>query len=152
MSEIEKMYENADIKPDCTYLFLVDGNGENEAARTISIGSKADLKRLIVNCGVKGRVIKSTNTLKPFYPPFTTEKQIELIKLFAKNDNIYITFHPSDNAYNIRYCTRGFYDGSIIGDKEVTNVDFKEALAGIINAIWQTLTPEEKQQVKGILE
>ena len=86
------------------------------------------------------------------YRPFTAEKQIELIKLLAKNDNIYITFYPSDNAYNIRYCATGFYDGSIMGDKEVMNVDFKKALAGIINTIWQDLIEEEKQQVKGILE
>ena len=127
MSEIEKMYENANITPDCTYLFLVDGNGENEAARTISIGSKADLKRLIVDCGVKGRVIKSTNTLNPFYPPFTAEKQLELIKWCLDNYRGYI-FDSIETEW------------------------FEEQLCAFINNIWQDLTDEEKQQVKGILE
>ena len=32
------------------------------------------------------------------------------------------------------------------------NKQFDEALAMFINAYWQDLTPEEKQQVKGVLE
>ncbi|MBQ5918327.1 MAG: hypothetical protein IIW92_07185, partial [Lachnospiraceae bacterium] len=30
--------------------------------------------------------------------------------------------------------------------------EFEESLANLINTIWQDLTEEEKQQVKGILE
>lgn len=30
--------------------------------------------------------------------------------------------------------------------------NFEESLAGLINSLWQDLTEEEKQQVKGILE
>ena len=30
--------------------------------------------------------------------------------------------------------------------------EFKQALAGLINNLWHSLTSEEKQQVKGILE
>ena len=146
MSEIEKMYENAGIKPDCTYLFLVDGNGENEAARTISIGSKADLKRWIVDCGVKGKVIKSTNTLKPFYPPFTAEKQIELIKWLAKKDDYtcnYCEIEPrKDGQEWLSYCHF----------KSWTSNTFEKALAGLINNLWQDLTEEEKASIKNILE
>ena len=151
MSEIEKMYKIAGIKPDCTYLFLVDGNGENEAARTISIGSKADLKRLIVDCGVKGRVIKSTNTLKPFYPPFTTEKQLELIKFLQRKNGYKFSFSSTND--NSEYLFFAHKDNTpvqeliVAGDKY-----YEEALAGFINSLWQVLTLEEKQQVKGILE
>ena len=142
MSEITKLYENAGIKPDCTYLFLVDVNGENEAARTVSIGSKADLKRLIVDCGVKGRVIKSTNTLKPFYPPFTAEKQIKLLEFNYKYSRV------PDIGYIIElkkydcphYDNYGAFD------------TFQEALCADINYHWEYFTEEEKQQVKGILE
>ena len=137
MSEIEKMYENAGIKPDCTYLFLVDGNGENEAARTISIGSKADLKRWIVDCGVKGKVIKSTNTLKPFYPPFTAEKQISLIIFlsYKYGKGLLINLRTMDKDIDI-------YDFELFG----------ECLAKLVNELWQDLTEEEKQQVKEILQ
>ncbi len=128
MSEIKKMYKNANITPDCTYLFLVDGNGENEAARTISIGSRADLKRLIVDCGVKGRVIKSINTLKPFYPPFTAKKQLEIVKQV-----LFSTWWM--NLKRLQFAE-----------------EFDEGLAQMINELWQDLSEEEKQQVRGILE
>ena len=129
MSEVIKLYENAGIKPDCTYLFLVGGNGENEAARTISIGSKADLKRLIVDCGVKGRVIKSTNTLKPFYPLFTAEKQIELTrKLWEFRPNIYPNFDL------------------------LVKHSYGEMIATFVNNHWQDLTEEKRKQIKRILK
>ena len=140
MNEIEKLYENAGVEPGCTYLFLVDGNGGNEAARTISIGSKADLKRLIVDCGVKGKVIKSTNTLKPFYPPFTTEKQLFLIQWLTKTRPIHINF----------YIDKWVIEGMVRYGKKYNT--FENALSGYINQIWQDLTEEEKQQVKGILQ
>lgn len=141
MNEIEKLYENAEVEPNCTYLFLVDGNGENEAARTISIGSKADLKRLIVDCGVKGKVIKSTNTLKPFYPPFTAEKQLNIVKFLLNKSVYYDTygdreywFHLSDEIENSKYR------------------EFDEAIAECINKMWKDLRDYEKVQIKEILE
>ena len=36
--------------------------------------------------------------------------------------------------------------------KHQCNNEFDEAIAGLINKLWQSLTEEEKQQVKGILE
>lgn len=139
MNEIEKMYKNAGIEPDYTYLFIVDGN-------TISIGSKTDLKRLIVDCGVK----------KPFYPPFTTEKQIELIKWLAKRDYgdytssllINITddkVYFSAGAKPKNYVIEVLYDSNRC-------TDFENALANLINNLWQSLTEEEKQQIKDILQ
>lgn len=140
MSEVEKLYELAGVKPDCIYLFLVDGNGENEAARTISIGSKADLKRLIVDCGVKGKVIKSTNTLKPFYPPFTAEKQLELIKWLGISRPIHITFLCKE--WNIESMIR-------YGKRYNT---FENALCGYTATIWQDLTESEQEEIRKILK
>lgn len=128
MSEIEKMYENAGIKQARMCEWLCKDS---------------------IFCSPDCQHYGST---KLHYPSFTAEKQLELIKLLAKDDNIYITYYPPYNTYNIRYCVTGFYDGSVMGNREVTNVDFEEALAGIVNDIWQDLTEEEKQQVKGILE
>lgn len=57
------------------------------------------------------------------YSPFTAEKQLELIKWIACN--------------KINECK---------------NIDFGEALAELINSFWQSLTEEDKQQIKEILE
>lgn len=102
MSEIEKMYARAMIKP-----------------------------LSITVCGVDEQIIN--------YPPFTAEKQIELIKWLSSKYGIYIV-----DKYSI-----GF--GTCIGDFCIKE-NFEEALAESINSLWQNLTSEEKQQVKGILE
>ena len=72
------------------------------------------------------------------YPDFTAEKQIELIKLLAKGEI------KIDN-------TDGEYEFSIF-DTISDFSSFEESLADLTNRMWQSLTPEEKQQVKGILE
>ena len=62
------------------------------------------------------------------YPYFTAEKQIELIKWL-------IVHSPST-------CL----------EDEIIVCAFEDSLANIINTMWQSLSEEEKQQVKGILE
>ena len=76
------------------------------------------------------------------YPPFTAEKQIELIKwLIQKYKTILI-----EHKLNLFYINiRDIYTGKV-------HIEFDETIAGLINNIWQDLTEEEKQQVKGILE
>lgn len=91
MSEIEKMYAIAMIKP-----------------------------LSITVCGVDEQIIN--------YPPFTAEKQIELIK--------WLIVHSPDTCL----------------EDEIIVCAFEDSLANIINTLWQDLTSEEKQQVKGILE
>ena len=73
MNEVEKMYENCNIKPkqegycdwdsDCPYPDIINSG-----------------------CGDECSYWKYEDEAK--YPPFTAEKQLELIKLLAKNDNI----------------------------------------------------------------
>lgn len=77
------------------------------------------------------------------YPPFTADKQLWLIKWLSDKDE-YVDIHYD------RY--KGLFEmqtGS--GGLCVCN-DFENALALRVNMIWQDLKPEEKQQVKGILE
>lgn len=68
------------------------------------------------------------------YPQFTAEKQLEIL-CFIVNNKHSVTFH--DQVFR--------------GDK-LTLEKIQENLAWAINRIWQDLTSEEKQQVKGILE
>ena len=105
MSEIEKMYENCGIYPDCK-------------ARECGLDYCANSS----GCGYA------------VYPDFTAEKQLEIL-CFIVNNKHSVTFH--DQVFR--------------GDK-LTLEKIQENLAWEINRIWQDLTSEEKQQVKGILE
>ena len=84
---------------------------------------------------------------------FTAEKQIELIKWLMKEEKVlqielryieddfcFSRVTPCDTNINANYVSFG------------RARKFEEALADLINDIWQSLTEEEKEQVKGILE
>ena len=129
MNEIEKMYENAGINMQ----HLLDVN---------------------------------TNQFVDVYPPFTAEKQIAIL--------MFILNKFGDIGFQKMYSIRGndestrkdfikclcdcehetldsrpvdfYYQNGASGD------NFEESLAGLINYLWQSLSEEEKQQVKGILE
>ena len=78
---------------------------------------------------------------KDCYSPFTAEKQIELIKWLMKYDEIHGDYNDDEYGFSTLN-----YSGKY-------KKDFEESLASVINnELWQSLTEEEKQQVKGILE
>ena len=112
MSEIEKMYKLANVKA-----INIAECGSTYIPNSVEIDGK-------------------------LYPPFTAEKQIELIKWLSKKQYVYIIM-SADKEYYL--CA----DNSFISGY---NKQFDKALAMFINAYWQDLTEEEKQQVKGILE
>ena len=62
------------------------------------------------------------------YPPFTAEKQLKIVKQI-----LFSTWWM--NLKRLQFSEK-----------------FDEGLAQMINELWQDFTPEEKQQVKGILE
>lgn len=80
-----------------------------------------------------------SNQYQYYYPPFTAEKQLELIKWLSSKYGIYIV-----DKYSI-----GF--GECVGEF-CTKKNFEECLAESINHLWQDLTSEEKQKIKEILE
>lgn len=121
MNEIEKMYEKFGIEK------------EYECNARFCYG---ELNACPLWC-------KNCENLISFYPPFTTEKQIELIKWLSDTDyyihNLYKTIDTKE------YCIENdFYN--------VQANEFEEALASLINKLWHFLTEKEKQQVKGILK
>ncbi len=141
MSEIEKLYENCGIKPNHTdECKLVDIYWNNEEL--------ADKYGLFDNY-IKAKCPHNQECTdecehaydKDTYPPFTAEKQLKLIK-FLFNHNVYYDvdvkgnywFHITDDCYTYYYNK------------------FEIALANIINEMWQDLTEEEKDQIRGILE
>jgi hypothetical protein len=76
------------------------------------------------------------------YPPFTAEKQLELIKWLAKTGDVCRIDATVKNKW--------FVENEVGYSK--CFAEFEEALANVINIIWEYLPEEDKQQVKGILE
>ncbi len=75
------------------------------------------------------------------YPPFTAEKQLELIKWLGTTD--YYTF-------GIYYHQGLWYIHTEATNRQ--NEKFDECLASLVNLLWQDLTEEERKQIKEILE
>ena len=121
MSEIEKMYENAEVKKQipkvCSSNELYCKECEAHIEDAMSYCKNAE------------------------YPPFTAEKQIELIKWLARKGLLQINY-SSHQCYQ--------FNSFRVGGDYKSNLS--EALASHCNNLWQDLTEEEKQQVKGILE
>ena len=107
MSEIEKLYEN------------------------IGIGKKVMCEwtcKDSPDCNANCEHYESTQL---YYPPFTAEKQLELIK------------------WLIKY--RWYIIGRYTDKFDLFDENFEQALAGILNNLWHDLTEEEKQQIRIIL-
>lgn len=124
MSEIEKMYENIGVKADRIVCYRgFDNCMDND-----------------FNCHCHNE--KPCKDAAKIYPPFTAEKQIELIKwLIQKYKTILI-----EHKLNLFYINiRDIYTGKV-------HIEFDETIAGLINNIWQYLTEEEKASIKNILE
>ena len=125
MSEIEKMYANVGIKSFKTCEFCTQKNIDclKENISNITCGLSSDM-----------------------YPPFTAEKQLAIFKIFCSR-YLEVSQHVEKNG---DLC---FGIKATVGDYAVGfNKDFAECLANFVNNLWQDLSEEEKQQVKGILE
>lgn len=114
-NEIIKLYENAEVEKDC---------------------------KLYGNYSMCPYKIRECTDCEYFiYPPFTAEKQIELIKWLARKGLIQINY-SSHQCYQFNSFRFG-------GDYKV---HIEEALASLINNLWQDLTEQEKEQIKEILK
>ena len=130
MSEIEKLYQNAGIEKkekgycDCDYMNCPNPD--------------------IEPCGKECCywVDKGID-----YPPFTAEKQIELIQ-FLSIDRIVTIFYEDLQIY-ISVCPNNPHD-----DRQICEcgASWVEVLARVINSYWLLFSEEERKQIKEILE
>jgi len=88
------------------------------------------------------------------YPEFTAEKQLELIKWLNLNDKI-DCFLSRHNELRNEWVLSAHCVTEFANEKPFIypgfNKEFSQALAMLINYLWQDLTEEEKQQIKEIL-
>ena len=88
-----------------------------------------EIEKMMQNANVK----KHWNStpyggIEEYYPPFTAEKQFEILKIIVHS--------------------HGF--NSL--DKPIWDKGWDIAIARLVNIYWEVLTTKEQQQVKGILE
>ncbi len=109
-----------------------------------------EVEKMYSNSGI----VKCNRLLKPcpfnnecndcehnWYPEFTAEKQLELIKWLGIRDE----FNFYQNKVTKDFI---FYDH----EKDATHYNFELGLASWVNYIWQDLTDTDKAQIKEILE
>lgn len=111
----------------------------------------SEIEKMYENAGV-GYLMYVVDTFPPMeYPQidFNEKKQLELIK--------WITTYLNRFDFRCAKTKENKYMCWCIFNKNKTcykgiNKEFDQALAGLICEFWQSLTPEEKQQIKEILE
>lgn len=143
MSEITKLYENAGLSNMWVERYN-DGYNEHERyynsyKEMINNMMKANDWTLTEAQEVAKRECRKE------HPPFTAEKQIELIKFLLKNYEG-VDISKKINRFNFLVDNATFV-GCHHNDKS-----FEESLAGVINKLWADMSEEEKQQIKEILE
>lgn len=81
------------------------------------------------------------------YPDFTAEKQLELIKFcFDK-------YGRFDKVRGLKERCIIYYRFDKDGYTEFVNCEtWEEAIAGLINNLWQSLTDQEKDEIRRILK
>ena len=87
----------------------------------------------------------NTYTLKDEYPPFTAEKQLELIK-WVSNFKVYESVIHKDRKW-FMCASIGCNDYC-----ESRNESFEQALASLILELWKELIDDQKQEIKRILQ
>ena len=102
-----------------------------------------EIEKMYVNAGIK-KDWSSTpyGGVEEYYPPFTAEKQIAILQLLTQQCDLTISHFTEWEFIH--------FDGQ--EPTQVTGKDFAETFAKLINEYWQSITEEEKRQVKGILE
>lgn len=76
-----------------------------------------------------------------WYPDFTEEKQIEIIKLLTQQCDLIISHFGEWEFIH--------FDGQ--EPVQITGKDFTETFAKLINAYWKNLTDQEKEEIRKIL-
>lgn len=106
----------------------------------------SEIEKLYKNAGVeKEWKPLPYGDIEEYYPEFTAEKQLELIKWLSITKAILI----KQNRMFVGFETGNPEDLKCVEDLDLS---FEETLAGLINHLWRDLTESEKSEIKRILE
>lgn len=147
MSEIEKLMQNAGIEPnieDCCK--LVDKYWENEDLAGIYVCFDHYMKAVCPHNQECTDECKNAYD-KTIYPEFTAEKQLELIKFIG----LHYGFQMLKNeAFDYIIATKIFVKYEL--EYKGYGYGCDEAIANLVNNLWQDLTNTEKAEIKRVLE
>ena len=101
-----------------------------------------EIEKMYENAEVKKIELDYPDNIEPFYPDFTAEKQVELIKLLTQQCDLTISHFTKWEFI--------YYDGQ--EPLQITGKDFAETLAKLVNAYWKNLTDKEKKEIRNILK
>lgn len=107
-----------------------------------------NIQKLYKIAGV-GSVGFNTYMLEDEYPPFTAEKQLELIKWLASSRKGILISDMGEGEFNI---STGFYYCAKHIMNFRNNKDLGIVIATFINDLWQDLSDDQKQEIKRILQ
>ena len=142
MSEIEKLYKNAGVE---TNKYKLCCTGCEHIAK-LELINGTPIKWVCDKYGEPADCDKA----EPVYPPFTAEKQLELIKWLGELDLLEIIRTTRDTRDWIINSEYGM-SGNVYKHASRAKI-FEEALAKLINSLWQDLTEQEKEQIRDILK
>lgn len=129
MTNIEKLYELAGIKKV----------GKKYSCKTLDFGACRT-----PNCDICDKAQDKN------YPPFTDTKQLELIKWLSIQRNGFLVLNPTDNKKEFLVGTNYYWGRCDTQTKKLQ--DFSQALAGLVCELWEELTEQQREEVRGILE
>ena len=91
--------------------------------------------------------------IEEYYPEFTAEKQLSLIKWLAKmGESFELSICWNDISKSFQFIIRNMWNGAINRSVCGLETSFEEVLAYLLNSIWLDLTDTEKAEIKRILE
>lgn len=111
----------------------------------------SEITKLYENAGIEPELLLDAKTKEEVarrYPPFTAEKQIELIKFITSLGACEIE-NWNDKGFHFAIKRERIYPTMFLS---LSNIDLQETLADMINNLWQDLTEEDKTSIKNILE
>lgn len=88
--------------------------------------------------------------IEKFSPPFTPEKQLELIKWLSIQRNGFLVLNPTDNKKEFIVGTNYYWGRCETQTKNL--LDFPQALAGLVRELWKELTEVQREEIKEILK
>lgn len=139
MTEIEKMFKNANA-----YKMLCNCEFKNLYDYRIEYGSDVcdyTESKIKEPCNICKKVKQKIK----YYPDFTAKKQLELIKWLSTKE---LKIRTNKQPYAIYIGILGNDNTCFFGCE---GLYFEQTLAEVINNLWQDLTDQEKEEIRGIL-
>ena len=140
IDNIQKLYEIAGVeKKYCGWLDMGDLDTQYEYVMCDTLKEYKEIAEFSRTSYSSDNENYMTPEIK--HPPFTAEKQLELIKKVLEKGLLQLS---RSSLGNIQFCN--------LGNAGDYKAEFDEALASFVINLWQGLSANQKQEIKEILK